>query len=719
MPARARGRGRSSTSDADLPIESVRAIALASAFVAFATPVFADDTKERGTTVSSVEARGRAFTEFDAGATKGVTDILELPRAVSVVTAEEIRNRASDNLTQVLQYSPGFNGDAYGGGALKRSYSNARGFLAFQYLDGLKLHDSNWGIEPYGLERAELLRGPASALYGQSSLGGIVALTSKRPTTTPIGEVNLQVGSHSRVQGSVDLGGPVFGRDDLSFRLSALARDADTEIDHTKDNRTFVSGGLTWNIGANTNLTALASYQWDPELVVFQFLPRVGSLDPSPFGKVSRSTYLSEPDYDNTTKAQSQLAFLFEHRLGEDVTLRSNARYTYIDISARFLQVGALSANQRTVARTAAYQEYNIAIAQIDNQVAAQFDTGPLAHSILVGADYAYIPSYQGAGTRAGPTLDLYAPVYGAAFLAPVLTTKRQQHQRQTGLYVQDQIKVGGLSILGGLRRDHATVSTRNRNALTGVSPDAVKQRDSETTWQLGASYEFVPGLAPYVSYATSFYPTPGTDFFGKALVPSTGKQIEAGVKYQPQAFDALFTAAVFDLKQTNVRTADTAHPGFLIQTGQVRSRGYELEGRGSPIEGLNLTVAYTYLDNKVTKSTENTLGKRPAGRPKHQASAWADYAIGESGLTVGIGVRHVGASFGDGTNTFSVPSYTLADALVRYDLSHLKDSFERVEVSLNALNLFDKRYVVNCDAASQCFYGVGRLVKATVTRRW
>jgi iron complex outermembrane receptor protein len=696
-----------------------RTALLAGAIAAYAPAAFAQETKYPVATVSTVEVRGRAFTELDArSASKGEADILELPRAVSVVTAEEFRNRASENLTQIFQYTPGFNGDAYGGGALKRSFSNARGFLAFQYLDGLKLHDSNWGIEPYGLERAELLRGPASALYGQANPGGIVALTSKRPTSTPLGEMNVQVGSHGRLQGSLDLGGALFGRDDLSYRFSALARDADTEIEHTKDNRVFVSGGLTWYIGANTELTALASYQWDPELVVFQYLPRVGSLDPSPFGKASRHTYLSEPGYDNTTKAQSQLAFLFEQRLGDEVTLRSNVRYTYIDISARFLQAGALTANQRTVARTAVFQEYIIAVAQIDNQVAARFDTGPLSHNILMGADYAYIPSYQGTGTRAGPTLDLYAPVYGTAFLAPVLTTKRQQHQRQTGLYAQDQIKFGDVSILAGIRRDHATVSTRNRNALTGVAPNAIKQRDWKTTWQLGASYEVVPGLAPYVSYATSFYPTPGTDFFGYALVPATGKQIEGGVKYQPRGFDALFSAAVFDLKQNNVRTADTAHPGFLIQTGQVRSKGYELEGRGSPIEGLNLALAYTYLDNKVTKSTQNTLGKRPAGRPKHQASAWADYALG-AGFTVGGGARYVGKSFGDGQNTFSVPSYTLVDALLRYDLGRFGGNLERVDVSLNALNLSNKRYVVNCDAASQCFYGTGRIVKATVTKRW
>ena len=690
------------------------------ALILFAQPAKAADAEAMVTTVAGVDITP-TFTAMDGvSASKTDAAILELPRSVSVVTAEEIRNRASDNINQVFQYSAGFNGDAYGGGALKRSFSNVRGFLSYQYLDGLKLHDSNWGLEPYAVERAELLRGPASSLYGQSNPGGILVLTSKRPTDTAMGEINLQVGSHSRLQGSLDLGGPIFGSDALSYRFTALARDSDTEIDQTKDNRIFVSSALAWKIGPNTDLTVLGAYQWDPELIVFQYLPRVGSLDASPFGRVSRKTYLSEPDFDNTTKAQSQLAFLFEHRLGETVTLRSNLRYTYIDISARFVQVGALAANQRTVSRTAAFQDFSIAIAQIDNQVAASFDTGPIHHAVLMGADYAYIPSYQGQGTRAGPTLDLYAPVYGQPFLAPVLTNKRQQHQRQTGLYVQDQIKWGSLSILGGLRRDHATVSTRNRNPATGVAPTAVKQRDWDTTGQIGASYDLGHGLAPFVNYSTSFYPTPGADFFGKALVPSTGQQVEGGVKYQPPGLNALITASVFDVKQQNVRTADPLHPGFLVQTGEVSSKGYEVEGRASPMDGLNLAVAYTHLDNTVTKAVGATLGKRPAGRPKDQASAWADYAPGPlPGLTVGGGVRYIGKSFGDATNTFSVPSYTLVDALVRYDLGQINDGLEGLDLSVNALNLFDKAYVVNCDAASQCFYGVGRVVKATLTKRW
>ena len=691
--------------------------------IAWAATAVAQDTKEALVpTVSTLDVTGRPFTDtIGLSASKTATAVFELPRSVSVVTAEEIRNRAPENLTQIFQYSAGFNGDAYGSGALKRSFSNARGFLAFQYLDGLKQHDSNWGIEPFGLERAELLRGPASSLYGQANPGGVVALTSKRPVATPLAQISVQAGSHKRLQGAIDLGGPVWGRGDLAYRFTALARDSDTEVDQTKDNRVFVSSALTWDVGDQTSLTLLASHQWDPELVVFQFLPRVGSVDAGAFGRVSRAVNLSEPGYDNTTKGQTQVATLLEHRLTDAVTLRQNFRYTYIDISARFLQGGgALAADQRTVSRTAVFQEFNINVAQVDTQAQARLVTGPATHSLLAGVDYAYIPSYQGQGARAGPTLDLYAPLYGRAFVAPVLTNKRQQHQRQTGLYLQDQVKIGELSILAGLRRDHATVTTRNRNALTGVAPTAIRQEDEKTTGQLGANYTLAGGLAPYVSYSTSFYPTPGADFFGAALIPSTGKQYEAGIKYQPPGVNGLVTAAVFDLKQQNVRTPDPAHPGFLVQTGEVGARGLELEGRASLTDRINVAAAYTYLDSEVTRSTTNTAGKRPPGRPRHQASAWADFTpVGAPFLTVGFGVRHVGRSFGDAANTFSVDAYTLADALLRLDLGRAGPAAQGLDLSVNALNLFDRRYVANCDTATQCFHGAGRLVKATLTKRW
>ena len=654
-------------------------------------------------------------------ASKTATPIIELPRSISVVTADEIRNRGADTLSQVFEYTSGINSDSYGGGSLSRSYTNVRGFLSYQYLDGLKLHDSNWAIEPFGLERAELIKGAASALYGQASPGGLIDLVSKRPTARPFGEVDLQVGSDNRFQGAVDFGGPLNKSGTLTGRFTALARDADTPVRFQKDNRIYIAPALTWRPSAKTELTLLGSYQSDPDQTVFQYVPRVGTITPSAFGFISRSTFDGEPNFDDLHVNRGQAALLFAHSFTDALTLRENVRVTNYDIRARYLQAGAVQANGRTVPRTAVNSDFTLNLIQTDTTLDWKLRTGPLTHQILAGIDYVYIPTSQGQGVGAGPILDLYAPVYGAAVTRPAIATKRSQDFDQTGVYLQDQIKFGMLSVLGGVRRDNATSDTSTLTVATKVRGANVHLDDDSTTGQVGAILNFANGLAPFVGYSSSFQPTAGTDFFGNPLVPTTGEQVELGVKYQPPGVRGLVTLSTYEITQNNVRTNDIAHPGFTIQTGQVRSRGVDLEGKLTLTDRLNVTAAYSYLDTVVTRTnTATQLGKTPAGRPRNQASAWADYRLGFiPGATVGLGVRFVGEAFGDAVDSFRVPSYTLVDMLVRYDLESLSPALHGLDVSVNALNLGDERYVANCDAATQCFYGQGRQVKATLRKRW
>lgn len=705
-----------------------RAIAIALALVPVSVPYAvsaAEQKAEQTLRRITVEAEADATSPVSGfvarrsqTGTKSDLEIVDVPRAISIVTADEIRNRVADDLTDIFQYTAGFNGDAYGGNSLSRVYSNVRGFLTYQYLDGMKLHDSNWGVEPFGLERAELLKGPGSSLYGQGSPGGIINLISKRPSDTATGELALQVGSHERVQGMFDVAGPI--SDSLSYRLTGVARDAETQIDHTQDDRYYVAPALTWRPSERTELTVLGSFQSDPNLTVFQYLPRVGTITPSRFGYVPRETFTGEPGFDDLSIDRIQLGYLLQHRFNDLLSLRHNVRYTDLDITARYLQAGAVAADQRTVPRTRVNSEFEIEVFQTDNQLVFDFQTGVIEHQATVGIDYASIPTYQGTGSGAGPMLDLYAPVYGASLVMPPITTARDQDFEQLGIYAQDQLSVGIVSLLLGVRRDDASSETKTRNPITGVAAATVKQDDEANSGQAGISVHFANGLVPYANYAKSFQPTAGSDFFGRPFDPSTGEQFEVGLKYQPPGTAMLFTAAWFEVVQENVRTNDLAHPGFAIQTGEVTAKGVELEGKISLAQGLNLSAAYTYLDNEVTRSTTATLNKAPPGRPEHQGSLWVDYSLPfVPGLTVGGGVRYVGESFGDGTNTFEVPGYTLVDALLRYDLGSAAEGLEGWSVSANASNLSDKRYVVNCDANSQCFYGQGRIARLTVNRRW
>ncbi|RYF96100.1 MAG: TonB-dependent siderophore receptor, partial [Caulobacteraceae bacterium] len=321
---------------------SMRAAFLAgSTLTALAAPAFAQDTA-----ISGVSIQGAGVVAKEAtSASKSDIPLLELPRAVSVVTAEEIRDRSADTLTRIFEYTAGFNGDAYGGGPLSRSYSNVRGFLAYQYIDGLKQHDSNWGIEPFGLERAELIKGPASALYGQASPGGLINLISKRPTQDPVREVQVQFGSHSRLQGAFDFGGRLDAAGKLSVRLTALTRDAETDVRFQKDDRTYIAPAITWRPSDRTEVTLLASYQSDPNLTVFQYLPNTGTVVASPLGYVPRNTFTGEPAFDDSHIKRYQAALLLQHRLTDHIVLRESVRHTKLDITARYLQAGAVQSN--------------------------------------------------------------------------------------------------------------------------------------------------------------------------------------------------------------------------------------------------------------------------------------------------------------------------------------------------------------------------------------
>jgi iron complex outermembrane receptor protein len=306
--------------------------------------------------------------------------------------------------------------------------------------------------------------------------------------------------------------------------------------------------------------------------------------------------------------------------------------------------------------------------------------------------------------------LDVFAPIYGSPVTWSTSYGGTRQTQNATGVYLQDQIKLDRWILTLGGRYDWADSET------TGIFNGRVTSQDDRAfTKRAGLGYEFDSGLVPYISYAESFVPLAGTTFDGSPYKPETGRQYEAGIKYQPKGAKWRMTAAVYDLRRQNVTTNDTAHPGFSIQTGEITSQGFEFEAVASLTNNLNLTAAYAYSDARVTKSNTANLGMRPTRTPPHLASFWADYTIREgvlNGLGFGVGVRYVSATAGDELNTFYAPAYTLVDAMIRYEIDNWR-------FSVNASNLFDKQYIAGCSSMVQCNAGRGRTVIGKVSYRW
>lgn len=669
-----------------------------------------------------------------ATGSKTDTPIIEVPQTVNVVTADQIRAQGAQSVSEALRYTAGVRAETYGAASQFDSYTQIRGFKGDLFLDGLRLPDgaatADWTtsvVEPYGLERIEVLKGPSSALYGQSGPGGLVNMVSKRPTATPYREIQIQTGSFGRLQGAFDLSGPIDPQGTFLYRLTGLARNSGTQTDFIDDDRLFIAPAFTWRPSADTTLTVMGQYLRERNgKTSFNYLPTSGTLYPNPVnGRLPWNRYAGEPGFDRFDRDQGSIGYAFEHRFNDSLTFSQNLRYTQNDVFLRALnRNGELLANNRTLNRAAFRIDAAARAFTLDNRLEAKFDTGPLKHTALLGLDYRNEVSQYDVGRGPAPSIQIFNPIYGAPVADPGINFQRKDAElRQLGFYAQDQIKLDRWIATFSGRYDIAETQTRTQTLTTNTMA-RTSTTDRAFSGRAGLSYVFDNGIAPYVSVSTSFQPTAATDFFGAAFKPLTSRQYEAGVKYQPSGINASLTAAVFDIRQENTLTGDPnpAHPFAQVQLGEVSVRGFDVEARAQLTEGLGLIASYAFLDHEITKSSVVTdIGKRLPGTPMHQGSLWADYAIQGGpfiGLSLGGGVRFVGSTY-DTNNTVRIPSYTLVDATIGYDLGKLTPALNGAKLSVVAKNLFDRYYVSQCGNVPGCTLGSRRTVLATLSYRW
>ncbi len=706
------------------------AITIAAALGTLAMPAFSADTKEETLTVvgssqpqqeSAWGPVGTYVAKHSATGTKTDTPIEKTPQSVSVVTREEMDMRQPETVKGALAYSPGV---MVGNRGASTAYDavNIRGFSSVgtnMYLDGLKLQDDNYSIyqiDPYFLERAEVLRGPSSVLYGKSNPGGVVALVSKRPTTESLREVQFKMGTDNLFQTGFDFGGAVDDEGVYSYRLTGLARDEDQQQVGEKSKRYAIAPSFSWRPDDRTSLTFLSSFQDDPDLGFYGWLPKEGTVQNGINGKLPTSFNDGEPGYNNISRKQQMVGYAFEHGFDDVWTVRQNLRYSKMDLDYRSIYGQGISpTNPAELTRGVMNSKEHLSSFAVDTQAQAKFATGQVNHTLLMGVDYMRMRNdvvYQ-YGT-ASP-LNVVAPQYGNQSYTITGGASQVNRQEQTGLYVQDQAEWNQWVLTMGGRYDWSDTNSTNRLAQNSVS----KQKDNEFTGRAGLNYVFENGIAPYVSYSESFEPTSGTDASGNTFAASKGKQYEAGVKYAPKDRPITASMAIYQLTKTNNKVADPNNIFASIQGGEIRSRGVELEAKAALSANLNLLGSYTYTDAEYSKDT-TLQGNTPAAIPKHMASLWADYTFHEtaiSGLTLGSGVRYVGSSYGDEANTFKVKDYTVVDAAIKYDLARF--NLPGSSIGINVNNLFDKEYVSSCFATYGCYWGAERQVVATATFRF
>ena len=657
-----------------------------------------------------------------AAGTKTATPLLLTPQSVSAITNDELRGRAAESLTEALRYTPGITLGTYGSNSI---FDNpvVRGFTAPTYIDGLRTPgDTGTDVVPrmnsYGAERIEVLRGSSSALYGQLPPGGLINITSKRPTEVAQNEVGVRFGSFNRMDGFFDFSGPLDASKTFLYRFVGSGKMSDTQIDFLQDNNYFLAPSFTFKFTPNTTLTVLVSSQRENGRGYQQYAPGLGTLTTNPRGTLPYHRYYGEPGLDSHRVNYDSIGYAFEHRFNDAVQVRQNLKVQRLDGGVDgFIYFGVAADNQTLNRAQVAWTQGSRAFA-VDNQVEAKVQTGPIAHTLLAGLDH-----YDTSGARnvtfnsAATSLNIFNPVYGVA--QPNATFPFQDTANritQTGVYIQEQARLGGLIMTLTGRLDEAKSTVDNNLTRTSDS-----RTDRAATGRAALSYLFGGGLAPYVSYATNFQPTAGLDRSGNTFTPRTGTTKEVGIKYQPTK-SMLFTAAYFDTDQNNVLTTDLVNPLFQTQTGSINVKGIKLEAKVSLNRSLDLTAGYARLDPTVTASNDGTVGRTVPNVALETASLWAMYKFWSgpaNGLGLGGGVRYVGHSFGDGSNQLTVPSYTLFDAAATYDFEAMNRDWKGFKAQVNVFNLADTFYVTNCFGITSCGLGSARTVLGTVSYRW
>ncbi|MEI2297016.1 TonB-dependent siderophore receptor [Ensifer sp. MJa1] len=665
---------------------------------------------------------------------KSATPINEVPQSVSVIGREELDDRGVVNkVDEALRYTPGVTAAPFGVDP-DTDWFYIRGFDATQtgvFLDGLNLFSYGFGgfqIDPFMLERVEVLKGPASVLYGGANPGGIVSLISKRPQEETSAYVETGINNFGNAFLGFDANGPL--NEAINYRVTGKVSGGDNYTDHSEDLRGFILPQITYQPDDATSLTVYGLLQGlDQVHTGGAFLPYVGTVVDAPFGKIDREAFFGEPDIDTGTYVQQMIGYEFQHEFDSGWQFSQNLRYGhlykhengpytygYYDPSLPFPVSTVPATPDNLLYRIGFEATSKVDTIGVDNRLEGEFETGALDHTLLVGLDYKYFRLDHVQASSAATPISATDPVYGAPQPANAIYINQVITQQQLGVYAQDQIRFGEgwLVTLNG-RYDY--VDTKTDNGPTFWSPtqnSTFDYSEGALSGRVGLAYEFENGVTPYVSVATFFNPVVAVTATGNTK-PEEGEQFEAGVKYEPTFFDGVLTASIYQLTKRNALVTDPL-TSISTQTGEVRSRGIELEGKVNINESWKVIAGLDFMDLEVTEDANRALvGKSPYLVPDAQASLWVDYTVQQGaleGVSLGAGVRYRGESWADKENTAKVPSSTVFDAALRYE----KNGWG---AALNVTNLFDKDYVSGCSGVLVCSYGDARTVTLKLSKTW
>jgi iron complex outermembrane receptor protein len=644
--------------------------------------------------------------------TKTETALVELPQPIKVITSEQYLSQGAISISDTVKYAAGVLANPYGRDTRVDGF-NVRGLDALQFRDGMRDIFSYYASitsDPYNFSRVEILRGPASVLFGQGSIGGLVNLVTKTPDFRTGGELSLVYGSYDRKEVLGDVN--VALADNLAIRAVARVRDADTYVDHVPDDRVMFAPSIRWQPTPDTDIVLTGLYQEDDTGSTSQFLPIVGTFLPNtanPSGQLGKYTFVGKAGWDRYAGRSLQGGGSITHKFSDNIKLSVKARYIDSDLEYNTHYADSYSnptdpfsvygTDGRTIGLTADASDARMNVFSTDNNLQFNFNTGAnIEHKLLVGIDYSWnkVAKRYAGGSE---IVDLYDIDYDSLLTYDPTGPFTTESQKQLGIYMQDQIRFyDRVSVVLGARRDRVTGSSG--------------QKDNATTFRAGIIGEIGAGISPFFSYTESFLPVAGSidngdGTFGAPYRPQTGTQYEAGVKWQP-GINTLVTATVFKIKERN-RVLYLA-AGGTTQSGELNTKGFEIEASHTLPGNFELLANYGY--SKLKSETNTSLDYMP----RHTASLWSTKTFGltdAAQLRLGGGVVYSGKSVST-SSIWSIvtPSRTTVDALAEINWNSWR-------LALNATNLLNNKYFASCLARGDCFIGAPRNVMATVGVRF
>ncbi len=634
--------------------------------------------------------------------------LITTPQSISVVTRQQMEDQGAQDLNQVLNYTPGVFTN-FGGAATRYDTIALRGFhggdVDNTFLDGLRIMSDGGSfnilqVDNWFLDRVDVIKGPSSALYGQTVPGGLVNQVSKRPQFAEEGHFRLSTGTNATNSAAFDYTNAI--NDQWAFRLTGITRNSDTQYDHTREEKYAISPQLLWQPSEDTSLVLRAYLQKDPSGGYHGSVPAEGTLYSHNGRKLSDGFYEGDSALDQFKRHEQIYSYDFSHRFNEVWSVYSTASYSHSNVDLdQVYQIGWDASNPDLLTRYYSGERSSLSAWANDNRLQADFATGALQHRVIMGAEY---HRYKNDLSDAGGYASSLNPWTGEAVgsMPDYSWSEETRRYYQTGLYLQDEMQ---------LDRWHLDLSGRYDRIVSNNGTS--RRQDDHISGRAALLYAFDSGISPYVSWSQAITPASLTDPDGNQLKPTTSEQYEAGVKYQPVGTRDMYSIALYDLTQNDVANRNVVDSTYT-PSGKVHSQGIELEARNQLTSRLSTIAGYTLNHLRYKDSVDGNDGHTPYVTPNSMASFWGHYKF-DYGMSAGAGVRYIGKQWADNENTTRLPSVTLFDASVRADLGAWDSQLKGAWLQVNANNLTDKKYLAACYGTGYCYRGAERTITATV----